>query len=95
MKSASAGSPRDAGAPFPGAGGTPSDAGAPLHAGALIDTTQLDKLCEKALTAASSGRHALADAFYQRAAEEVLRLHGETFVCKYLTLERAGSLCYQ
>ena len=80
MASASAGSSRDAGA-------------APrverLHA---VDTTHLDKLCEKALTAEFSGRHALAAAFFRRAAEEALHLHGETFVCTYLTLRRALSL---
>ena len=88
MASASAGSSRDAGAAPPVAVGTPLNA----TAGAPVDTTQLDKLCEKALTASSSGRHALTSSFFRRAAEEALRLHGETFVCTYLTLHRALSL---
>ena len=90
MASSSAGSlTRERGTP-------PVAGGAPLNvAGALADTTKLDKLCEKALTAASSGRYTLSAAFYRRAAEEALRLHGETFVCTYLTLQRALSLCVQ
>ena len=58
---------------------------------AAVDTTQLDKLVETALTADKSHRHAL----YGRAAEEALRLNGETFVCTYLTLKRADSLLDQ
>ena len=34
----------------------------------------------------------LAAALYGRAAEEALRLHGETFACTYLTVQRAASL---
>ena len=89
MASSHAGSSLDAGAPHVGGG-------APLNAsGAPVDTTQLDKFVEKAHKAALSGRHALASAIYRRAAEEALRLHGETFVCTYLTLERATSLSLQ
>ena len=50
---------------------------------------------EKALTADTSGRYVLAAAFFRHAANEALRLHGETFVCTFLTLERAASLCCQ
>ena len=83
-------SSRDASVP-PSVGG-----GAPLNAaGAPVDTTQLDKLCDKALTADCSGRYVLAAAFYRYAAEEAFRLHGETFVCTYLTLERVASLGLQ
>ena len=90
MASASASSSCGVGAAPPSADRTP------LHAaGAPVDTTQLDKLCEKALTASSSGRHVLAAAFYRYAAEEALNLHGETFVCTYLTLRRALSLGQQ
>ena len=75
------------------------DANAPVAGGAPfntpVDTTQLEKLCEKAHTAATSGQYALAAAFFRRAAEEALYLHGETFVCTYLTLERATTLYLQ
>ena len=64
-------------------------------ADAPVDTAHLDRLVEKALTAENSGRHALAAAFYRLSADEALRLHGETFVCTYLTLRRAGSLIDQ
>ena len=90
MASSSSGASREASAPPPVAGGAPRNA-----TGAPTDTTHLDKLCEKALTADSSGRYALAAAFYRYTAEEALRLHGETFVCTFLTLERAGSLAFQ
>ena len=79
-----------AGAPFPVAGGAPLNA-----ASAHADTKQLDKLCEKALKAVESIRYAVAAAFYRRAAEEALILHGETFVWTYLTLQRALSLGVQ
>ena len=58
-------------------------------AGAPVDTTLLDTLCEKALAAGNSGRYALAAGFYRRGADEALRLHGDTFVCTHLTLWRA------
>ena len=89
MASSSAGSRESAAAP-PVAGGAPPNA-----TGAPVDTTQLDKLCEKAVTASSSGRYALAAAFFRYAAEEALRLHGETFVCTFLTLQRASLLRQQ
>ena len=76
---------RDASAPPPVAAGT-------SHNAASVDTTQLDSLVEKALTAGDSGRYALAAGFYRRAVDEALRLHGDTFVCTYLTLRRALSL---
>ena len=60
-----------------------------------VDTTQLDKLCEKAMSATKSSRHALAAALYGRAAEEALRLNGETFVCTYLTLQHSDQLLSQ
>ena len=56
---------------------------------------QLDRLCEKALTAEHNCRHALAAVFYGRAAEEALRLHGALFVCTYLTLRRSNQLVLQ
>ena len=91
MASSPAGSSRDASAAEP-----PVAVGTPLNAaGAPADVSQLDKLCEKALTAASCGRYALAAAFYRYAAEEALNLHGETFVCTFLTTERAVSLRQQ
>ena len=66
--------------------------GAPVDSGATVDITQL---CEKALTAAKKGRHALATASYGRAAAEALRLHGETFVCTFLTLRQSQQLHFQ
>ena len=60
-----------------------------------MDTAQLDKLCNKALTAVNSCRHALAAAFFRRAAEEAFRLHGQTCVCTYLTLQRSDMLFLQ
>ena len=72
--------------------------GAPLPhnaAGAAVDTTQLEKLCEKALAAEKCCRYVLASAFFRRAAEEALRLHGDTFICTYLTLQRADCLVNQ
>ena len=90
MASSAPGSSLDASVLDPVAGRSPSNA-----ASAPVDTTQLDKLCEKALTASSSGRHVLAAAFYRYAAEEAFRLHGKTFVGTFLTLERAASLCLQ
>ena len=90
MASPSSGASRGASVPPPVAGS------APLHAaGAPVDTTQLDKLCEKALAADCLGRYALAAAFFRRAAEEALRLHGETFVSTYLSLRRGSSLDVQ
>ena len=84
----SAGSSRDTtGAPPPLAVSAPSN-NAPSNTGAPADTSQLDKLCEKALAAGASGRYALSATFYQRAADEALRLHGETFVCTFLRLKR-------
>ena len=62
---------------------------------AQVDTTNLDKLCEKALTADVHGRYALAATFHRRAAGEALCLHGETFVCTFLTLQCAASLVNQ
>ena len=90
MESSSVGSSRESAAAPPVAGSAPLNA-----AGAPVDTTQLDNLCEKALTASSSGRHVLAAAFFRYADEEALRLHGETFVCTYLKLQRAASLRLQ
>ena len=87
MASLSAGSSRDTTVPPPLAVGAPSNA-----ASAPVDTTQLDTLVEKALTAGKSCRHALEAGFYRRAAGEALRLHGDTFVCTYLTLRRALAL---
>ena len=78
MASPSAGSSREAGAP----------------SNAPVDTTLLDTLCEKALTAGECGRYALEAGFFRRAADEALRLH-DTFVCTFLTLRRASSLCCQ
>ena len=92
MASASAGSLRDAGAPPVTGDAGVADKAPSNVAGAPIDTAQLDRLCEKALTADVTGRYALAAAFFRRAADEALRLHGDTFVCTYLTLQRAASL---
>ena len=66
-----------------------------VAAGAPVDTAHLDRLCEKALTAAKHGRHALAATFFRHAADETLLLHGETFVCTYLTLQRSNELALQ
>ena len=60
-----------------------------------VDTSRLDRLWEKALTAAKSRRHALAASSYGRAAEEALRLHGETFVCTKITIMRSYQLMLQ
>ena len=87
MASPSAGSSRDTTTPPLVAAAAPSNA-----ASALVDTAQLDRLCEKALTADTSGRHALAAGFFRRAADEALHLHGDKFVCTFLTLQRAASL---
>ena len=89
MAAPSAGLSRDARAPSTVAGSTHRNIGAP------VDTTQLDRLVEKALIAGKSCRHALAASFHGRAADEALLLHGETFVNLYLTLQRAGSLLEQ
>ena len=95
MESPSAGSSRDAGAPPPVAPRAPPNAaGAPSNA-APVDTTHLDRLVEKALTAEKSGRYTLAAAFFRRAAGEALRLHKETFECTYLTLQRSHQLSLQ
>ena len=69
----------------------------PVAAGAPVDTAHahLDRLVGMALTAAKSGRYALAAAFYRYAADEARRLHGDTFVCTYLTLERSEQLGLQ
>ena len=64
-------------------------------AGAPVDTTQLDKFAEKALTATKNGRSMLAAAFYKRAVDEALRLHGDTFVGTSLAVRRAASLTVQ
>ena len=90
MASPSAGLSRDANAPPPVAPHAPPNA-----AGVPLDTAHLDRLIEKAITAAKSGRYALAAAFYRHAADEALRLHGETFVCTYLTLRRSHELSLQ
>ena len=87
MASPSAGSSRDAGALPPLA--PPNAAGEP------VDTMHLDRLVEKALAASKSGRYALAAAFYKHAADEALRLHGDTFVCTFLTLQRSHELTLQ
>ena len=90
MASHSAGSSRDTIDQPPVAGGaSPSAAGAP------VDTAHLNKLAEKALTAEKSGRHTLVAAFFRHAADEALRLHGNTFVCTFLTVRRAASLVIQ
>ena len=88
MASPSAGSSRDITSPSPVAVGAPSNA---ASTSAPKDTAQLDRLVEKALTVGKSGRYALSAGFYRRAADD-LRLHGDTFVCTYLTLQRATSL---
>ena len=90
MASHSAETSRDKGAPPPVASGAPANA-----AGAPVDTEHLDRLVEMALTAGKSGRHVLAATFYRHAADEALRLDGETFVCTYLTLQRSNQLCMQ
>ena len=95
IASPSAGSSRDAGAPPPVAIAASTNAANGAANGVPVDTTQLFKLCEKALTAGKSGRYALAAAFFRRAADEALGLHGDTFVCTYLTLMRASSLVCQ
>ena len=87
MASPSAGSSREASGPPPVAVGAPS--------GATVDASHLDRLVEKALTAAKSGRYALAAAFFRRAADEALHLHGETFVHTFLTLQRSNKLSLQ
>ena len=53
--------------------GSAQGADAPFFA---VDTTELDRLCEKALAAAKLGRRALAAVLYGRAAEKALCLHG-------------------
>ena len=67
----------------------------PSAAGAPANTAQLDRLCEKAVIAQANCRYALAAGLCRRAAEEALCLHGDTFVCTFLTLQRAVSLCFQ
>ena len=63
------------------------DAGVPslVAGGAPVDTTQLDRLVEKTLTAQKSGRFSLAAAYFRRAADKALQLHGDTFVRSFLT----------
>ena len=73
------------------AGASREEAGAPQP----VNTVQLDRLCEKAITAETNGRHSLASAFFRRAAEEAQRLHGETCVSAYLTLQSSNSLLHQ
>ena len=92
MASPSAGLSRNAGARPPPAAGAPPSA---LLDGRLLETTQLDKFVEKALTAGKIGRYALTAAFYRRAVDEALRLHWDTFVCTFLTLRRAACLVSQ
>ena len=70
-----AGSSRDTTAPPPVAGDAP------------VDTAQLDRLVEKALTADKNCRYTLAASFYRRALPPE-----ETFVSTFLTLQRASSL---
>ena len=91
MASPSAGSDREAGAPPPVAAGAPP----PVAAGAPVDTSQLDLLCEKALVADKACRDALSAAYYGRAADEALRLQGETFVCTFLRLQHSCRLIEQ
>ena len=64
-------------------------------AGSSHDTAVLDKLCEKGLKAVFRSRYAASAVFYLDAAEEALRLHGETFACTYLTLYRCMALLQQ
>ena len=93
MASTSTGSSRDAGVAPRGA---PSNATAGASANAApVDTAHLDRLVEKALTAENSGRYSLAAAFYRHAADEALCLYRDTFLCTYLTLQRASSLVLQ
>ena len=66
---------------------SPSAGSSRAGAHKTVDTTQLDRLCEKALTAAKIGRNALAAALYGRAAEEARRLHGETFLTTQHSLQ--------
>ena len=84
MASPSAGSSRER----PVAGGTLSNA-------APADTAHLDRLVEKAFTVGKSGRYALAATFFRHAADEALHLHGDTFVCTFLTLQRSNQLGMQ
>ena len=65
------------------------------NADAPADTAQLDKFCDKALTAGLGGRYALSATCFQRAADLSLRLNEETFVCTYLTLQRSAALLRQ
>ena len=88
MASPSAGSSRDARAPPPVAPRAPPN-------GEPVDTAHLDRLVEKALTASKSCRYTLAAAFFRRAADEAPRLHGDTFVCTLLTLQRSSQLDLQ
>ena len=67
------------------------EAGAPV----AVDTTQLDKLCDKALSATKSSRYALSATFYAAAAEEALRLNGVTLVWTCLSLHRSNQLIMQ
>ena len=92
MASASAGSSRDTTAPPPVAVGAPSNAANGAANNAPVDTAQLERLVEKALKADKNGRYSLAAGFFRRAVDEALRLHGETFVSTFLTLQRASSL---
>ena len=97
MKSPSAGAVRDAGARSLVAGVAPPVAvAAPSStAGAPVDTTQLDRLVGKALTAAKNGRYALSSASSRRAADEALRLYGESVVSAQLTVQRSNQLILQ
>ena len=87
MASPSAGSSHSTGVPLPGS--------ALNVAGASVDTAQLDRLVEKALTAASKSRYVQAAAYYGRAADEARRLHGENFICTCLTLQQSANLSLQ
>ena len=62
---------------------------------APVDSTHLDRLCDRALSAGVSGRFALTAAFWRHAADEALRLHGETLVCTFLTLQGCVALLCQ
>ena len=68
-----------------------------MASAAPVDHAQLDKLCEKAITAFTSGRFALAAAFFRRASEEARQIvpTGETFVSAFLALHSSNSLLNQ
>ena len=67
---------------------------APSTAGP-VDTDELHRLVNKALSAGYSGRHALAASYFERAAALATQIHGDTLLAAHLKLQQASKLDMQ